>query len=224
MRTKTIELYQYAELSDAAKEKARDWYRNASAGDDFWSECAIESIKEAGEYLGIDFDTARGRTSQPAIYYSGFWSQGDGCSYTGTWRAKDCKPDALADEFTGDGKTNVELRRIAAALGAIVAKYPESCARVSASHRGHNLAVECDAGEEMPDNAGLNYESDEYYAALEAWRDAFPADDVTELLSDFASWGYRLLESEYEFQNSDEIVSETIIANEYEFTAEGVRA
>jgi hypothetical protein len=223
MRTKTVELYTYGELSPEAQEKARDWYRDASAGDDFWSECAIEGIAEAGGFLGITFDTPRGRQSGKAIWFSGFASQGDGCSYDGTWRASDCNADKVITEFTGDGASNVELRRIAAGLAAIAKDYPEACAQVASSHRYHSLSIDSDCGSELPNNAGLNYESDEYDAALTAWRDDFPADELADLLRDFASWAYQLLESEYDYQNSDEAVAETLIANEYEFTAKGGR-
>ena len=39
-RIKQTTVYQFDELSDAAKEKARDWYREASADDAFWQEGA----------------------------------------------------------------------------------------------------------------------------------------------------------------------------------------
>lgn len=56
----TIEttLYQYAELEDRAKEKARDWYYQASSGDEWW-----ESVYEDAEQAGIkitEFDIDRG--------------------------------------------------------------------------------------------------------------------------------------------------------------------
>ena len=35
MKHKSINFYQYSELSDTAKEKARDWYREASQNDTF---------------------------------------------------------------------------------------------------------------------------------------------------------------------------------------------
>ena len=135
MRTKTINLYTYGELSPEAQEKARDWYRQSSAGDDFWSECALEDIAEVGGLLGITFDTPRGRQSGKAIWFSGFASQGDGCSYDGTWRASDCNADKVIDEFTGDSPSNVELRRIASALAVIAKDYPESLGSVSSSWR-----------------------------------------------------------------------------------------
>jgi len=36
MKTITTTVYTFDELSDNAKEKARNWYRNASAGDEWW--------------------------------------------------------------------------------------------------------------------------------------------------------------------------------------------
>ena len=36
IETTTRTLYKFDELSDEAKEKARDWYREAGAGDQWW--------------------------------------------------------------------------------------------------------------------------------------------------------------------------------------------
>ena len=47
--------------------------------------------------------------------------------------------------------------------------------------------------------------------------------ELTGALRAFADWIYRQLETEYNYQNSDEQVAETIKANEYEFTVEGER-
>ena len=48
-------------------------------------------------------------------------------------------------------------------------------------------------------------------------------DIVVEALRDLAHWLYRQLEQEYEFQSSDEMVDEAIIANDYTFTEDGRR-
>jgi hypothetical protein len=51
MRTETIEVYHFAELSDNAKEKAREWYRvNA---DFSWSDESKESINAFCDHFGI---------------------------------------------------------------------------------------------------------------------------------------------------------------------------
>jgi hypothetical protein len=43
MRTETISIYTFDELNDAAKEKAREWYKNGM--EYFWWTDALESIK-----------------------------------------------------------------------------------------------------------------------------------------------------------------------------------
>ncbi len=48
-------------------------------------------------------------------------------------------------------------------------------------------------------------------------------DTVAELLRDLARWLYRQLEREYEYQTSDEVTDEAIVANEYTFTDDGRR-
>ena len=59
----------FDELSDEAKERAREWYRQGNCDDSFWSECTIDDAKEIGKYMGMNVDK---------VYFSGFWSQGDG--------------------------------------------------------------------------------------------------------------------------------------------------
>jgi hypothetical protein len=67
-----VEVFKYDELSDSAKEKARNWYIE---GMDYeWWEGVYESVKEDGYELGFCVDDIR---------FSGFWSQGDGASWTG---------------------------------------------------------------------------------------------------------------------------------------------
>ena len=48
-------------------------------------------------------------------------------------------------------------------------------------------------------------------------------DTVIELLRDLARWLYRQLEREYEYQTSNEVTDEAILANEYTFTDDGRR-
>jgi hypothetical protein len=46
---------------------------------------------------------------------------------------------------------------------------------------------------------------------------------VAEALRDLAHWLYRQLAREYEYQTSDEIIDEALIANDYTFTQAGRR-
>jgi len=74
--TKTIEitLYQFDELNDKAKEKARNYYCENWMSHDWW-DSTYEYMKEEGEHKhGFRVDDIR---------FSGFWSQGDGASWCG---------------------------------------------------------------------------------------------------------------------------------------------
>lgn len=62
----------YEDLSPKAKEKALEWW--ASAQDHEWWDCTYANAKEDGKAKGFDIEDIR---------FSGFWSQGDGASWTG---------------------------------------------------------------------------------------------------------------------------------------------
>jgi hypothetical protein len=58
MRKETIEFtyYKFDELSDSAKEKARDWYRDGALDYEWW-DCTYEDAKTIGlEITGFDLD------------------------------------------------------------------------------------------------------------------------------------------------------------------------
>ena len=70
-RQKEITLYTFSELSENVKTKLI----NEFDIDSCWDHPIIEMIEQEAEEMGIeDFD----------LRYSGFWSQGDGLSFTGT--------------------------------------------------------------------------------------------------------------------------------------------
>lgn len=195
MKTRKIECYQYAELDDAAKEKARDWYRSASEGDSFWSESALEDAATIGEILGIDFEDRNGK---PAIYFSGFSSQGDGACFEGYWSYKPGMLKAIAADYPNDG----ELHRIAKELSSIARRtFYTASARIT--HSGHYYHSGC---------MSVDVQNDKGQDVEEALKQA---------MRDFADWIYNSLEMEWNYQNSDDAVAEAIEANEYEFTKEG---
>lgn len=225
MRIKQTELYTYSELSEKAQEKARDWYREASAGD-FDVEYIFDMAADAAMLMGFDIRQTRpvrmGKTVyyKPTIYYSGFSSQGDGACCEGNWRAKDVKPGAVAKEWTKD----TELQRIAAEFERLALLCPDG--RFSVKHRGHYMHKMCTTF----DFEDLIPESDDDIARTPAeWnaiheRASVIESDLKEAARDFMEWIYRQLESEWECQNSDEVIADTLVANEYEFTMDGVQS
>lgn len=200
MRVEQITVYTFNELSESAKEKARDWYRSASDWDDFDADSVTYDAVEAGKLLGIAID---GTACKPRIFWSGFWSQGDGACFEGSYAYAKGAPKAIR----AYAPTDKALHAIADGLQAIQRKhFYQLVANVSHSGRYYH---EHSTRISVEDNR-------------DSWRDIGTADeDVADLLRDFMRWIYRSLESEWEFRNSDEQVTESIVCNEYEFTADG---
>ena len=194
------DVYTFDLLSDGAKEKARDWYRQASAGDDFGADCVIEDAKAILKHAGWDISK---------VNYSGFSSQGDGACFEGAWSAKGVNVAAMKEAAPLD----TELHRIAEDLAKVAAALPLSSGGVKQSgHYYHEYCTrfEFEASEEKEDaetNLAINSAEDDF---IEASRDAM-------------RWIYRQLEKDWEFQNSDETAGENILANEYTFTEAGKR-
>ena len=220
MRTIETTVYQFTELSDAAKEKAREWYRRAQDGDNFFAESVIEDAAQIAEMMGIDLRQRSvrlmggGTRLEPAVYWSGFWSQGDGACFEGDWHACNVKPGGVA-AHVGDSEQCREVKRIAAEFERLAAEFP--CADFQVAHRGrysHEHSVEFDftlgRGHELTDEQAARADDAE--------------EELAEAARDFMRWIYRQLEKEYEYTRSDEQVDESIIANEYEFEEDGSRA
>ncbi len=72
-------VYHYNELPDSGKEKARQHYIETWVHDD-WYDYIYEDAREAGAMRGFEIEN---------MYFSGFWSQGDGASWCGDVRLLD---------------------------------------------------------------------------------------------------------------------------------------
>lgn len=202
MRTETIirEIFTFDELSDEAKEKARDWWREGGLDYEWW-DCAYGDFDTVAKLLGIDIDRKGKHT--PAIFFSGFWSQGDGACFEGEYRYQKGSVKAI-EEYAPKDTT---LLQIAKDLQLAQSRqFYKLRATVKSGWRGcasYNASIEV-------------YHDDDRY------RDIADAEEgVKEALRDFMNWMYRRLEAEYDWLNSDENVDEAIRCNEYEFTEDG---
>lgn len=248
-RTIETTVYTYAELSDAAKAKARDWYRDMSRDDSFWHESTIENMVETLNAMGFSIDTARGSKTTPAIFFSGFWSQGDGACFEGSWapellwsveRFQTEYPATYKDSEGVEhlSEHNAELHDIVIESNRLAALDLQKGIGWRCKHTGrynHELSVEFEHWDDRePEHC---QQSDQENADCtgpcncicdcEACK-LVPIDGIEEAheenARDAMRWIYRTLEREYDYQNSDEVVAENIEANDYEFTEEGERA
>ena len=204
-------VFRLDELSEAAREQARAWYREAAACDD-WHECVFEDFETICAILGVRLKTRSvrlfggGTRQKPCIWFSGFASQGDGACFEGSYDFATGAPKAIRAHAPQDG----ELHRIADALQAIQRRNFYQL-RADASQRGrgcHEYSMSIVVERDSPNNQAITADAE---------------DAVTELLRDLARWLYRQLEREYEYQISNEVTDEAIVANEYTFTDDGRR-
>lgn len=194
MRQEEINIYTFEELTNEAKEAARNWYREVSSSDTFWSEYVINDAKSIAALMGIDIDQ---------VYWSGFWSQGDGASFTGSYTYKKGAVKAVKSYAPQDQG----LHRIAQELQDI--QRPNFYRLMaSISQRGHY---------QHENTMYVSVDRDGDYASDET------TDQLLDIFRQYAQWIYSRLEAEYEYQNSDEVIDEALIANEYEFTTDGER-
>jgi len=205
MRVQCRNVYQFAELSDTAKEKAREWFRRDYPDDDWW-DCVYEDATTIAELMGIDLKTrvaklmGGGTRMEPQIYFSGFASQGDGACFVGSYRYAKGSVKAVKQHAPLD----TELHRIVEGLYECQRRAFYGITAYS-THRGHYnhsgcMDIDCDCEHE------------------------FDAHEVRQLLRHFADWIYGQLEQQYWWLVADEQVDESIVINEYEFLEDGSRA
>jgi len=214
MKEKIVNLYEYDELGERAKEAAREWLRGLTFTDNNDWDHVFEDAVEIGRILGIDIATHSvelmgGKTRQaPTIYFSGFSSQGDGACFEGDYAYAKGSVKAIKDYAPQD----TELHRIAQELFEIQKRHQYGLTariRVSGRHsHSGTMSVEVD----HTSSAGN-------YVAVTPDTDS----ELTQLMRDFADWIYKSLETEHRYQTSDEAIEEAIRANEYTFTENGER-
>ena len=202
-------VYELKELSEAARERARAWYRESCLDWD-WHEYVYEDFETVCGLLGVTLRTSPvplmggGTRQMPDIFFRGFWSQGDGASFQGTYAYAPGAGRAIRAYAPRD----TELHEIADALADIQRRNFYQLT-VDIRQRGpyyHEYTMTVDVERDSP--TGQQPTSDAQGA-------------ITEALRDLARWLYRRLEREYDYQSSDPVVDETIAANDWTFTAEG---
>ena len=204
-------VYELKELSEAARERARAWYRESCLDWD-WHEYVYEDFETVCELLGVTLRTSSirlmggGTRQTPRVYFRGFWSQGDGASFEAVYRyaqgasaaVRAHAPKDIELHMIADVLADIQRRNFFQLIGDIRQRGPYC----------HEYTMAIDVERDSP-----------------TWQDE--TDDareaIVEAMRDLARWLYRQLEREYRYLSSDEVVDETIAANECTFTADGLR-
>lgn len=202
-------VFTFAELADAARAKARDWYREGSLHDEWW-DCVFDDFSAICEILGIELKTRpvplmdSGAGQEPCIWFRGFCSQGDGANFEVILYSY---AKGSVEKIKAYAPQDTELHSIGQCLAAIQRKnFYQLYARVDQrGHYCHGNTMQIDV---RRDEAEMTNDAEEV---------------IAEAMRDLARWLYRRLEAEHDHLNSDDVVEDSITANGYAFTAEGRR-
>ena len=196
-------LYTLAELEAAdhpdprAYQRAyQEWLEGVLHYD--WWEFVFEDAARAAEILGIEIATKRGG---PAIYFSGFCSQGDGACWEGSY----AYAPGAHKKIREYAPTDKDLHAIADDLLAVQRRhgYGITATSVQRGHYSHSGCMSVDVDSERTELSG----DDE--------------DTVVQALRGFADWIYKRLEAEADCLQSEEQFREWASANDALFTEEG---
>jgi hypothetical protein len=215
-------LYSFNELSPKAQENALDNNRDINVDTNDWHEWVIEDFKEEmKEQFGFDVDD---------VQFSGFYSQGDGASFTG-----DADDEGLflknalgvtsssevfdnEDEDSGED----ELKSLMGDLRNIGFDNRERFKKEDLyfkvkrndSRYSHENTIEGSVDADYIDiEVDDERDFDGFVQDLEQKTTGWAREKSREL--------YRRLEKEYDAQTSDEAVKDTLIDNDYTFDEEG---
>lgn len=187
MRVKEITVFNFAELTADVQKNVLDHFRDINTDYEWWN-CIADDWSEKLETFGF---------IAPKIYFSGFYSQGDGACF--------------------DARIN---------LDQAFSKYLEECPRkheraIRAFLEDCNARIVTTSHRYSHENTrSIEYESGREGKHLNAILDNL-IDWLEEKRKAFCREIYRELEREYDSLTSNEAVQESIEANDYEFTAIG---
>ena len=188
-KTKVFEL---CELSERAKENARDICRNYNVEHNWW-ESLFDDAKQLATIFGIDINK---------IYFTGFSYQGDGACFSGSYEYSKGWKKKLLDYAPNNGKLLVIGERLQEAQRRLF--YSGSATTERRGHYSHSgcMVVNVDYG----DSQSLSRE---------------PEEEIVQVLREFANWIYSRLRNEFVWLTSNEMVEESIQTNEIEFLVDG---
>jgi len=215
METETT--YKYQDLSDSAKETARQWYLE---GMDYeWWEGVYEMVIEDGKEKGFYIDK---------IFFSGFHSQGDGASWTGQVDVRQWLEENCADSIGVSAWCQLIQEDI-------ISKHIQVTQSGQYCHENTMRFGEIvDDTNNFEDDYTMQKDSIFKGMTIATLFDIIEADDtcsyksteqieqaVAESCKDYARNIYHKLREEYEYLCSEEMMIDHFDCNDYQFTEEG---
>lgn len=197
MKTIEIESYELNELSEDVRQSVLETYCEVNVHDT-WYDPIYEGIRERTKEVGFEIKD---------IFFSGFWSQGDGAMFTYTGLDKKLLDKAVDSLSIPNWKKSILKNGYISGTGVHRGHYYHS------NTCSHSIYVETDNG--MQDYYNIEGLFSRYHEDIENY--------IIEIYQDLCQSLYTSLEQYYNELTSAEYVAETIIGNDYTFTKEGMR-
>lgn len=208
MKTITLKLYSFSELDKISKAKALTTYRDLNVNFDWWDD-EFEDFIELCSYMGI-------AVIKDKIKFRGFYSQGNGSGFSAmvdipkliiAVANQSWKDYAPLQEFVFI-VPQIDRRVMALVANGLLPGEPQIIGRTS------QYGVVTDLGISEVIKDGKTHDNIfEELDKLEEWLRS-----IAEILNRHL---YQSLEKQYEFLTSDTAIKESILTNEYLFTADG---
>ena len=194
MRTISVDLFLFDELSEDVQKKVIDKHRDINVDHDWW-DFTYDTFKE-----DCIFDVDK-------MYFSGFYSQGDGAMFEYS-----SIPDSLKNDFI-DSLDLSPMRKNWLLNNVYVSG--------KGKHSGYYSHEKCCSHSIYweVNNGDLHWDT-KFYRWLESFADDFEQ-YVIDKYEDLCRDLYCVLKNEYNYLISDEQVAEAIRRNEYEFNENG---
>lgn len=196
--------FTFDQLSERAKDHARDNHRTTYPPEHDWWEHVYEEAVRFGALIGINVDTYARKTKsghvfhEPRIHFSGFGMQGEGASFVGNYRYVPDAVNAIKQETDDE-----ELLSIAQ--------------RLTMMQLTHRLLGLEPFGASINTRGNYSHSGTMYVETIHADDDGIDfttlpeiEDEVQQLMRDFADWIFGNLEAENEYLNSDEYIDERL--------------
>jgi hypothetical protein len=178
---------------DELSEKAKEKARDKYRNN-FEFEWYAEFVIDNAKTIGALFGLDIDR-----VFYSGFYHQGSGASFEGNY----CYVKGALQAVKEYAPKDTELHGIVKAL------------QTAQKPAFYKLRAECYTSNRGNLRVNLSHSDNDYFNVQ-------PFEDgIESALNDFASWIYSRLQDEYEFQTSEESITEFYANNETEFTEYG---
>jgi hypothetical protein len=217
--TKTVNVYEYGELSPKAKEVAKSKYLSFLEDTGYWYETVFEDARTIGKLIGIKINN---------IYFYDVHSQSGSVAYAGAYVAKNAVLEAVKDHAPLDETLHSiasEFDRIRSdTLSLLNVNVKDDIQQSAIFYTVINIASQFSSLNKNMVFSPWVYKEFGYddlpYENRQAIQDLV-SEQLSKTLTDFSKWIFKNLQAEWEYETSEQAFVEACEANSWEFTENG---